>query len=73
MWEMVEKRCLGWGFIAEARSYNWHLLNVLPNYMLGAVQPKISKHYTNLMENPLLIHNIYFGKCHAIASFIITI
>jgi hypothetical protein len=26
----------GWGFIADARRYNWHALNVLPNDMLGA-------------------------------------
>jgi hypothetical protein len=53
---------MGWSFIADARRYNWHALNVLSNYMLGAVQPKISKHYTIFMEILLLIHNIYFGK-----------
>jgi hypothetical protein len=37
MWEMVVERCLRWGFIADARIYNWHALNVMPNYMLGAV------------------------------------
>jgi hypothetical protein len=73
MWEMVEERCMMWGFVADAMIYNWHALNVMPNYMLGAVQLKISKHYRNLTEISLLIHNICFRKCHAIASFIITI
>jgi hypothetical protein len=37
MWEMIVERCLRWGFIADARIYDWHALNVMPNYMLGAV------------------------------------
>jgi hypothetical protein len=59
MWEMIEERCVGWGFIADARSYNWHTLNVLPNYMLGVVQPMISKHYTNFDGDSIINSQIY--------------